>query len=478
VWIAPHTPRSTMFAETFANVFTDAKILGFVDKAKTGEEIFKLEDVQSTSYDYMLILSANYFVSIYDDHREVIPASKIIKVEIINNVYHFLSRSEILVQKIKLIPTRILLHYLKICVCLVTFFKLRRNSVAFVCENFAGNNLKALLTSTVREAIPSVFLSNNDDQNREINKSGIKANKLYSFFGFWKLATSKFVVQDQGDCLEPLEYLSKKQKKIQMWHGIPLKKLNRLVGMKFDWMISTSKFVNETSLKDVITANEYSELGYPRNDLLLKDHDDLDLILSDLKIYNLAKNAFGSDNKIVVYMPTHRESATSIGQTNPPLFPLDLENLDTFCVQNDIIFILKLHPFIMQFQKDFDSPKGFKNVYFHSTQGDIYPTLKYTDLLVTDYSSIYFDFLLLNRPIIFYDYDYEEYSSNMGGFFYNYEENAPGLKVKTQSDMQEAILQSLNYEDSFAEKRKEATNRFHTHIDENSSNRIIKSILR
>jgi CDP-glycerol glycerophosphotransferase (TagB/SpsB family) len=66
----------------------------------------------------------------------------------------------------------------------------------------------------------------------------------------------------------------------------------------------------------------------------------------------------------------------------------------------------------------------------------------------------------------------------MGGFFYNYEENAPGLKVKTQSDMQEAILKSLNYEDSISEKRKEATNRFHTHKDENSSNRIIKSILR
>ena len=165
-------------------------------------------------------------------------------------------------------------------------------------------------------------MSNNDDQNLEINKSGIKANKLYSFFGFWKLAASKFVVQDQGDCLEPLEYLSKKQKKIQMWHGIPLKKLNRLVGMKYDWMISTSKFVNETSLKDVITANEYSDLGYPRNDLLLKEHDDLDLILSDLKIYNLTKNSFGSDKKIVVYMPTHRESATSIGQNTLRCFPL------------------------------------------------------------------------------------------------------------------------------------------------------------
>ena len=91
VWIAPHTPRSTMFAETFANTFTDAKILGFVDKVKTGEEIFKLEDVKSTPHDYMLILSANYFGSIYDDQRKVIPASKIIKVEITNNVYHFSS---------------------------------------------------------------------------------------------------------------------------------------------------------------------------------------------------------------------------------------------------------------------------------------------------------------------------------------------------------------------------------------------------
>ena len=467
-----------MFAETFANTFTDAKILGFVDKVKTGEEIFKLEDVKSTPYDYMLILSANYFGSIYDDQRKVIPASKIIKVEITNNVYHFSSWSEIFIQKLRCIPTHILLYYLKICVQIVTFFKLRGNSVAFVCKNFAGNNLKALLTSTVREAIPAVFLSNNDDQNCEINKAAIKANKLYSLFGFWKLATSKFVVQDQGDCLEPLEYLSEKQKKIQMWHGVPLKKLNRLVGMKYDWMISTSKFVNETSLKEVITANEYSDLGYPRNDLLLKEHDELDLILCDLKIYNLAKNSFGSDKKIVVYMPTHRESATSIRQATTPLLPLNLEDLDTFCVQNSIIFILKLHPFIMQFQKDFDSPKGFTNVYFHSTKGDIYPTLKYTDLLVTDYSSIFFDFLLLDRPIVYYNYDFEEYISNMDGFLYDYEENAPGIKVKTQKEMHDAVLQSFNCEDSFAEQRKLVSNRFHTYQDGHSSNRIIESILR
>ena len=78
-----------MFAETFANAFPQTNVLGFLDKVKTGDNIFKLEDIKSNSFDYMLILSANYFDSIYDDQKKVIPASKIIKVEIINNVYHF-----------------------------------------------------------------------------------------------------------------------------------------------------------------------------------------------------------------------------------------------------------------------------------------------------------------------------------------------------------------------------------------------------
>ena len=212
-----------MFAATFANTFPDAKILGFVDKVKTGEDIFKLEDVKSTSFDYMLILSANYFVSIYAEQRKVIPASKIIKVEIINNVYHFLNRAQILVQKIKLIPTRILLHYLKICVRIVTIFKFRRKSVVFVCKNFAGNNLKALLITAARIGKPVIFLSNNQKQNNELSTLGVRTGKLYSLNGFGELAKANIVIQDQGDCIEPLQFLGKDQKKFRCGMGFHLK---------------------------------------------------------------------------------------------------------------------------------------------------------------------------------------------------------------------------------------------------------------
>ena len=261
-----------------------------------------------------------------------------------------------------------------------------------------------------------------------------------------------------------------------MWHGIPLKKLNRLVGMEYDWMISTSDFVNETSLGNVILAKNYADLGYPRNDLLLKEHDELDLCLCDRKLYELAKKSFGLDKKVIVYMPTHRESASSIGSATPPLLPLVLPYLDEFCSKNNLIFILKLHPFVMQFQENFAPTEGFTNILFHDAVSDIYPLLKYTDLLITDYSSIFFDFLLLDRPIIFYDYDEKEYSSNMGGFVYNYEKNTPGVKVKTQEALQESILDLMKKVDPFSKDRKAILNRFFTYQDQNSSVRICNLI--
>ena len=153
-------------------------------------------------------------------------------------------------------------------------------------------------------------------------------------------------------------------------------------------------------------------------------------------------------------MPTHRESASSIGSATPPLLPLDLPYLEEFCSKNNLIFILKLHPFVMQFQENFAPTEGFTNILFHDAVSDIYPLLKYTDLLITDYSSIYFDFLLLDRPIIFFNYDYDEYSSNMGGFVYDYCENAPGLQVNTQDHMQIAILKSLRGDAPFSKQRK------------------------
>ena len=434
----------------------------------------KLNHVVPTSFDFVFIVSPNYFSSIHAEQKNMLPSRKIVKVDVVNNCYEFLGRTEILTQKLKNIPQRILLSYLKFCVALLKIFSIKPTYIAFVSKSFVGNNLKALLVESSANKNNTILLTENESQREEFAKIGVETKKLHSVSGFWTLARAQKIVQDQGDFTHPLNLLLSRQEKIQMWHGVPLKRLNRLFGITYDWMISTSDYVNESSLKDVIDAKNYINLGYPRNDLLLKDHSVRDLVLCDRELYNRAKDAFiKNKQKVIVYMPTHRESATSIGKAPSPLMPLDFESLNTFCSENNFLMVVKLHPFVMQFQANFSPPEGYSNVYFHSAQGDIYPLLKYTDLLITDYSSIYFDFLLLDRPIVFFDYDFDEYSSNMGGFVYDYEENAPGLKVKTQKDLQDAVELSLNENQIFSEERKQALDRFHTHQDEHSSKRIL-----
>ena len=467
-----------MFAKTFNNTFPSATILGFIDKVKSGENIVKLDHAVSTSFDYMLIVSPNYFSSIHAEQKKVLPSRKIVKVDIVNNCYEFLGKTEILAQKLKNIPQRILLSYLKCCVGLLKFFSIKPRQIAFVSKSFVGNNLKALLVESSSQKNNIILLTDNENQREEFEKIGVKTKELHSFSGFWALALAQKIVQDQGDFTHPLNLLLSKQEKIQMWHGVPLKRLNRLFGITYDWMISTSDYVNDSSLKDVIDAKNYSDLGYPRNDLLLKDHNERDLVLCDRALYNRAKDAFiNNRQKVIVYMPTHRESATSIGRAPSPLIPLDFELLNTFCSEHNFLMVVKLHPFVMQFQSDFSPPEGYSNVVFHSAQGDIYPLLQYTDVLITDYSSIYFDFLLLDRPIVFYDYDYEEYRSNMGGFFYNYEENAPGEHANNQNVLHEAILNSVNFPDKYSDARLQCRKKFFTHNDAKSSERILKQIL-
>ena len=467
-----------MFAKTFNDTFPSATILGFIDKVKTGENIVKLNHVVPTSFDFVFIVSPNYFPSIHAEQKNMLPSRKIVKVDVVNNCYEFLGRTEILAQKLKNIPQRVLLSYLKFCVDLLKIFSIKPTYIAFVSKSFVGNNLKALLVESSSQKDNTILLTDNENQREEFAKIGVETKKLHSLSGFWTLARAQKIVQDQGDFTHPLNLLLPKQEKIQMWHGVPLKRLNRLFGITYDWMISTSDYVNESSLKGVIDAKNYSNLGYPRNDLLLKDHSVRDLVLCDRDLYNRAKDAFiKNKQKVIVYMPTHRESATSIGKAPSPLIPLDFESLNTFCSENNVLMVVKLHPFVMQFQSDFSPPEGYSNVVFHSAQGDIYPLLKYTDVLVTDYSSIYFDFLLLDRPIVFYDYDYEEYSSNMGGFFYNYEENAPGEHAHNQDLLHGTILDSVNFPDKYSDARLQCRKKFFTYNDAKSSERILKQIL-
>ncbi|MDX9972394.1 MAG: CDP-glycerol glycerophosphotransferase family protein, partial [FCB group bacterium] len=172
--------------------------------------------------------------------------------------------------------------------------------------------------------------------------------------------------------------------------------------------------------------------------------------------------------KIAVYMPTFRESrrdALSDGA-------LDLTRLAAFGAQNKIAFVLKSH-----FNTSGADILSAKNLVLYDNAKDIYPALPLADLLITDYSSVFFDFLLLDKPIVFFPYDYEKYVREDRGMVYEYDTLIPGPKGITQQEMEHAIVEVFRDGlDRYADKRREVRALFWAYEDGRSCERLSQLI--
>src|SRR5690606_25250127 len=108
---------------------------------------------------------------------------------------------------------------------------------------------------------------------------------------------------------------------------------------------------------------------------------------------------------------------------------------------------------------------------------DVAPLLKRADLLVTDYSSIFFDFLLLDRPIVFFPYDLERYFSRDRQFLFPYDEFTPGARVKTEEALFKTIVQELDSPDpAHQEARLALRDKSFQFIDAQASSRLWNEI--
>jgi CDP-glycerol glycerophosphotransferase (TagB/SpsB family) len=274
--------------------------------------------------------------------------------------------------------------------------------------------------------------------------------------------------------IDYLEYISKSQITIQLWHGIGPKPMQDRSRFSYTYFSSPSKWINETVSKKIFKANSYLNLGYPRNDILLKNEEKLDLLLCDMNIYNSIHKNKDDNTSIVLYMPTFRENGFSA-------FPLDFKTLNKSMEEQNIKFYVKLHPYVLSKYRDTIKEQTFSNIIFYNTAGDIYPILKYIDILITDYSSIAYDFLLLNKPIIFFNYDYIEYkqareASAEKEFLLDYEKDTPGQKVQTQIELINEMAKILEGNDLYSEARIEIRNKLFDYTDGNSCSRIYNHI--
>ena len=283
-------------------------------------------------------------------------------------------------------------------------------------------------------------------------------------------------------------YPKKDQIFVQCWHGTPLKRLgcdlqhfdnalNTIEGMKkryneetkkFSYFLSPSKFASEKfisiwNMKENKKQDCVLELGYPRNDYLYNYTDnDIKTIKSKLGIENCTK-------KILLYAPTYRDNqhTSGIGYTYKTEVNFDKLKEE---LSDEYIILFRSHWLVANLF-DFEKYKDF--IYNVSDYDDIDELYVVSDLLITDYSSVFFDYANLKRPILFYMYDLEEYRDNIRGFYLDIED-LPGPILKTEEELIENI--KTISEDFYNEKYKKFNDKFNYLDDGQASKRVVDKI--
>lgn len=199
---------------------------------------------------------------------------------------------------------------------------------------------------------------------------------------------------------------------VQLWHGLPYKQISgniHYTGIRDACFISSSSWFNEFVFKERFNSDSYLSLGYPRNDAFFQTRAERCFINSQplVKLEQVIAKTGG----LIIYAPTFRDN-----QHNT--YPLDLVLLEEWCQKHQRSFIIKYHPFIYRAMVDnigisataeLQLYPGFSHIYIFPNGQNIYPWLADAQILITDYSSLAFDFMLTSKPIIYYQYDKEEY---------------------------------------------------------------------
>lgn len=285
-------------------------------------------------------------------------------------------------------------------------------------------------------------------------------------FSLWReIGTAKYVLTTH----QPFK-IHKNQINVQFWHGIPLKRMgimaknskqrtdkrNVNLWQKNADIVCSSSDLYETFMSacTAIETTKYQKTGFPRLDALKKPCISKKQLLHDM---------FSKEDEqaqIGIYVPTFRyemASAKVIAQIKAGNFfalpDFDAVSLNESLKMQHQYLIVKLHPYEMKLlgnlNCEFSNIAFLNNNYLFQHDYDLYELLGDTDLLITDFSSIYFDYLNLNKPIIFITNYLSQYENARGLLIGPYKQVVPGPCVKSQDE----LIHALHGQDKYEQKR-------------------------
>lgn len=288
------------------------------------------------------------------------------------------------------------------------------------------------------------------------------------------------------------EHITKKKNQVyvQCWHGTPLKKLRNDIEVtgsvlntiqeirkrndrdasRFDFFLSPSKFATEkfTSAFNLVNLGKKDiiiEEGYPRNQLLFTYNDD------DVK---KIKQKFGipDNKKVIFYMPTFRDNQHTSGVGYTYNLAIDFERLRKK-FSNEYVILFSAHYFVAN-SIDLTQYEGFV-INANGILDDVNEAYIISDIIMTDYSSVFFDYANLKRPMLFYMYDIDDYKGNLRDFYLDLDE-LPGPIAKNQDELEYNLENIDEIFKNYSEKYKIFNQKFNYLDDEYATQRVINKI--
>jgi len=271
---------------------------------------------------------------------------------------------------------------------------------------------------------------------------GVRPVRLSGREWYEAYATCRYIVTNQH--LPPWFRRREGQVVVQTWHGTPLKRIGHdIADVRFadpeyleklavetpNWslLLSPNRFSTPIMRRAFRFQGEILESGYPRNDVLRRGREETAAQVR-------AVLGLPPGKRVVLYAPTWRDDEYYGPGRYKLSLNLDLDRAEQLLAE-DHVLLIRRHPNVAD--EIPQAGRGF--VWDVSTYPDMADLLAATDILVTDYSSVMFDFANTGRPMLFFTYDLEHYRDRLRGFYFDFEAEAPGPLLATSDEVIEAI---------------------------------------
>jgi CDP-glycerol glycerophosphotransferase len=311
------------------------------------------------------------------------------------------------------------------------------------------------------------------------------------FKTFWYLLRAGVIVADSDVWINHFRFhLLFTAYKIQLWHGVGLKTIGldnpqikqmlqhaimrayfHLKGklVRYDLLITTGDAFVDRGYVTGLRKKRTEPTGYPRNDVFFGDFKGDEQIGVEAPVFDRVGHFRRDGGRIAVYLPTFRDSGKD-AVTNKTL---DIASLDRFCQDHHLLMVFKFHSWGMI--RDGETKEAIdraQNIVIYNNADDIYPLLPLVDIMISDYSSVYMDFLLLDRPILFLTYDLDEYLKQERDFYFPYDELTPGRKCRDQVELHAGLERCLTGDDGYRTQRQALCRKTFKYADGKASQRV------